>query len=448
MAVVDSVGRWLIPAFLPRFVQELQLDRAQANWLLMAPLVGGVVAALAIGVVVDRFWRPRILALGIALESAALALVALASDAFRLQVALVAVGAGSAWFMTTAFAVVMDAFSPRVRGRVFLLIFLATPLGAILTPWLANSFGRILPWQTAFIVPAGLGLALAMVALVLRAPMRGASEGVDPRRLKLHEDAGPIQADYVDLMVNSSCTYSVFGLSFASFGIAGVLAWAPSYLTLVSGAQNPILERAVSLVAIVSQSLGLGLGAWLADQARNATIRRLFLVPGLLLAAAAALMLATLQLQTERAILAGFGAILLLASVDIVPCFAILSRVTLPSLRGVGCGVAIAARLLAELLAPIAMELASDLFSHPDSMATPFGRVLASLGAFPRALPGFDSENLGAGLLVLIPIFLIAGAVLLAGIRHLPRECALMLAKLRAIPRQAGRSNRSNPPGR
>ena len=37
-------------------------------------------------------------------------------------------------------------------------------------------------------------------------------------------------------------------------------------------------------------------------------------------------------------------------------------------------------------------------------------------------------------MLVVIPAFFISGIVLLAGSRHLPREMALMLAKLRATP--------------
>jgi hypothetical protein len=37
-------------------------------------------------------------------------------------------------------------------------------------------------------------------------------------------------------------------------------------------------------------------------------------------------------------------------------------------------------------------------------------------------------------MLVVIPALLISGIVLLSGSRHLPREMALMLAKLRAVP--------------
>ena len=37
-------------------------------------------------------------------------------------------------------------------------------------------------------------------------------------------------------------------------------------------------------------------------------------------------------------------------------------------------------------------------------------------------------------MLVVVPAVLLAGVVLLAGARHLPREMALMLAKLKAGP--------------
>jgi hypothetical protein len=75
-----------------------------------------------------------------------------------------------------------------------------------------------------------------------------------------------------------------------------------------------------------------------------------------------------------------------------------------------------------------------DTFGQPDSMATGFGQALAALGAVPVVQPGRDPENLTAGMLVVVPAVLISGIVLLSGSRHLPREMALMLAKLKAAP--------------
>ena len=48
-----------------------------------------------------------------------------------------------------------------------------------------------------------------------------------------------------------------------------------------------------------------------------------------------------------------------------------------------------------------------------------------------------ENTNLTAGMLVVLPAILLGGVVLLAGARHLPREMALMLAKLKAAPAAA-----------
>ena len=62
-------------------------------------------------------------------------------------------------------------------------------------------------------------------------------------------------------------------------------------------------------------------------------------------------------------------------------------------------------------------------------MATDLGKLLNALGAH-----AIDGKNLGAGMLIVVPTLLLGGGVLLAGARHLPREMALMLARLKAAP--------------
>jgi hypothetical protein len=92
------------------------------------------------------------------------------------------------------------------------------------------------------------------------------------------------------------------------------------------------------------------------------------------------------------------------------------------------------------------MAWVAETFGQADSMATPFGQALAAIGALPRAQAGHDPENLIAALLTAVPALLIAGVVLLAGAWHLPREMALMLAKLRATPARAGALRPAPPP--
>ena len=100
----------------------------------------------------------------------------------------------------------------------------------------------------------------------------------------------------------------------------------------------------------------------------------------------------------------------------------------MPNMRGVGFGVARAAgHVLGDLWSPTLMGWVIDTFSQRDAMATGFGQFFAAIGALPVARPGHDPENLAAGLLAIVPALVVAGVVLLAGIRHLPRELALMI---------------------
>ena len=125
------------------------------------------------------------------------------------------------------------------------------------------------------------------------------------------------------------------------------------------------------------------------------------------------------------------------------PCNAIIANVVMPNMRAVACAVAlVAVHLLGDIWSPTLMGWVADTFGQADSMATPFGQALAAIGAVPKAQPGRDPENLTAALLTALPALVIAGIVLLSGAGHLPREMALMLAKLRAVaePRGDGKS--------
>jgi MFS family permease len=123
------------------------------------------------------------------------------------------------------------------------------------------------------------------------------------------------------------------------------------------------------------------------------------------------------------------------------PCNAVIANVVLPKMRAAAYALAIfAVHFLGDIWSPMLMGWVADFFGHDDSMASGFGRALAAIGAVPSIRPGLEPENLTAGMLVVVPAVFLAGVVLLAGARHLPREMALMTARLKAPPvrREAG----------
>jgi MFS family permease len=433
--MLDSFDRWLLPPVLRSVSLELKLTDAQAGWLATVLLLSYAIWSPMVGYLADRLNRPRLLAVGIAVWSLATVGTGLAQSSLQLQMARVLVGIGGSTFGVVALTILMDLFPRGIRARVLSAFYLAMPIGAALGLSLGAAIAQVATWHTAFLIVGAPGLLLALIGLALPDTVRGTSEGVEEMRLRLHERVGPSREDYIDLMVNSSYTYSVFGLAFSMFAIGGLVFWLPTFLMVVQEMPTARVNSWLSLTVPSAIILGMAAGGWLADRYFKISPRALFLVPGLAMLGSIPFLLMAIFGRSERVIYVGVFAAIALMFTNAGPCYAIIANVVMPNMRAVACAAALAAvHLLGDIWSPSLMGWVADTFGQADSMATPFGQALAVIGAVPKAQPGRDPENLVAALLTAVPALLIAGVVLLSGARHLPREMALMLAKLRAIP--------------
>lgn len=442
-----ALDLWLFRALIQPLGHELALWDEQAGWLVTLPAFSAAIWAPMLGYFADRMRRPRLVALGIAVAGLASVATGFSDAIDPMQRARVLAGMGGATFQVVALTLLMDLFPRGIRARALSVFFLAIPTGAALGMTLGPMLAGVSSWRATFWAVGAAGPFLGLAALWIREPVRGIAEGVPAARLRLHEARGADTADYVDLMVNSSFTYAVLGLTFTAFAIGGLFYWLPSFLEGVR--QIPPARTKAILAGLLPWSMAAGIigGGWMADLWSKTEPRALFLVPAL--AALAAVPAAS------SLVLGGggmFGALVLFATTALLfanlgPCHAILADVAAPNLRGAACGAALAtAHLLGDLWSPRVMGLIADLFGAGDTMATPFGRALAAVGATPVVVGGRSPENLSAALLLLIPAAAAAFVSLLSGARHLPRESALMLAKLRAAPAGATPSKPAAPP--
>jgi MFS transporter, Spinster family, sphingosine-1-phosphate transporter len=435
MHLLDAIDRWVLAIVLPQLSEGLKLSEIQAGWLSTVLLLAFAISAPPIGYLADRMRRPRLLAIGFAIWSLAAVATGLARSYVTLVAARTVVGVGAATFGVVALTILMDLFPRTIRGRVLAYFYLAMPVGAALGMSLGAAFAMLTGWQTAFLAVGAPGLVLALVALAVPEPARGTSEGVDIQRLRVHEQVGPSREDYIDLMVNSSYTYSVFGMAFSSFAVAGLVYWSPTFLATTKGLTKEQTYSPLGLTLLGAAILGTGAGGWLADRVVSFKPRAMFLIPGLAMLGAIPCVLAMIYGRGLPWILGATFLAVFLMFLNIGPCYSIIANVVMPNMRAVACGVTLAAvHLLGDLWSPTLMGWVVDTFGQADSMATGFGQALAALGAVPVVQPGRDPENLTAGMLVVVPALLISGIVLLAGSRHLPREMALMVAKLKAAP--------------
>lgn len=447
--LLAAVDRGLFAALIGPIGRELDLWDDQADWLEALPLVAAALWAPMLGYFADQTRRPRILALGIAAFGMASVGVGLATSFEPLQRGRALVGVGTATFGVVALTLLMDVFPRTARARALAFYFLAGPVGMALALNLGPALAQLATWQTAFLAGGAPALVLALAALTLPDPVRGVSEGVPVSRLRGHEAAGATAEDYVDLMVNSSFTYAVFGLTFIAFAIGGLNAWLPTFLVGVRGLTEPSAARVAAILPPAAAAVGLLAGAWAADLWGRREPRSYFLVPAMAAWLALPCWLATVLGPNRPWQYAALFATVALLFANLGPCFAIVASAAAPNMRGVACGATIAVvNLLGVAWAPRLLQWGAEVFGQPDAMATPFGRMLAAIGAIPRSVGGRPPENVAAAFLFAAPALAAAGFVLLAGARHLPRESALMLANLRAAParRPAAGARISSPP--
>ncbi len=437
MNLLDYLDRNILVAVQPQLKEaRLVADNFEMGRLATYFLISYSLFSPIMGWLGDRWRRTRLLAIGIGLWSLATVGTAFARNYQDLALARSLLGIGEATYGVIAPTILMDLFARGRRARVMSAFYLAMPIGTALGFGLGGTLATRFGWQAAFLVVGLPGLLAAFAALALPEPIRGASEGIDTDRLRKHEAVGASREDYIDLMVNSSYTYSVFGMSAYTFAIGGMLYWIPLFLQNTRGMPQERALWILGLVSLPAAIVGMTAGGRVADRLSKTNPRALFLVPGLAMLASIPFVLLGLFARSTPLIFVGIFVAETLMFVNTGPCNAIIANVVMPNMRAAAYAVAIfAVHFLGDIWSPMLIGWMADTFGRPEMMNTLLGRAFAAVGALPTQQADQVPENILAGLLVVVPALLISAIVLLSGARHLPREMALMRAKLKAAPR-------------
>lgn len=435
MNLLDYMDRNILYAVLPQVKSALQISNAQAGLLATYFLIVYSIWGVVTGWAGDRTRRTWLLGAGVGVWSLATIGSGLARSYGQLVLARAILGVGEATYGVIAPTILLDLFPREKRARVMSAFYLAMPVGSALGIILGGAIGKKYGWHAPFFLVGVPGLIAALFAFILPDPVRGSSEGVDPDRLRDHEQAGATRADYLDLMVNSSYTYAVFGMTAYIFAIGGLLVWVPTFLVNTRGMEQGRATLILGLVTLGASVIGMLAGGWLSDRLAKTNPRALFVVPGVAMLASIPCVVLGLLSPSPAWMFAGIFLAEALMFVNVGPCNSVIANVVAPNMRAAAYAAGILVmHFLGDIPSPYLIGKVADLFGNADMMDSPVGRSLAALGAVPTRQAGQLPENILAGLLVVLPALLISGVVLLAGARHLPREMALMLAKLKAAP--------------
>jgi MFS family permease len=222
-----------------------------------------MVASPFFGVLGDKGSRPRLLALGVFVWSLATAAAGLARSFASLFAARAAVGIGEAAYGTIAPSLLADYFSKEKRGRVYAIFFCAIPVGSALGYIVGGYADAHLGWRSAFFVAGLPGLLLALLALTLPDPPRGASDAGEAPPEGVSPDAG--WRSYLSLAKNRPFRIAVLGYAAYTFGIGGMAFWMPAFLERVRGVPKEAATVQFGLVVVVTGFVGTFAGGFVGD---------------------------------------------------------------------------------------------------------------------------------------------------------------------------------------
>jgi MFS family permease len=267
--LLNYIDRFVVPAVISKVQDDLHLSGFVAGLLPNVFLIGYSATSPVFGLWGDRAGlggRKRLIALGIAVWSAATVGSGLAAGAGSLFVARAFVGVGEASYATLAPTLIDDMVPPARQARWMAIFYSATPIGSALGYLVGGSVMHALGWRAAFYVAGVPGLAAAVLCLFIAEPARPAPPSARARTDLLGSARALSREPLYRTTVLGYCAYA--------FALGGFAYWAPAYLHVHYDLEVGHASVVFGLLTVVGGLVGTLLGGQIADRAVRAELRR------------------------------------------------------------------------------------------------------------------------------------------------------------------------------
>lgn len=173
--LLSYVDRQLLVALAPLLIADLGLSRADVGLLMgLAFMPVFALGTLVVGALADRSSRPRLVAGGLAVWSAATALTGAAGGFGSLFACRALVGAGEATLPASALSMLGDRVPPARLGVANGAFYAGIPVGFALSFAIAGWLGPWLGWRVCFVLPGAAGLlGIGLLWRLADPPRRG-----------------------------------------------------------------------------------------------------------------------------------------------------------------------------------------------------------------------------------------------------------------------------------
>jgi MFS family permease len=263
---VNYMDRYVVGILFPLIQKDLLLSDTQLG------LLGGVaftvfyaLMALPMGYAVDRFTRKYVLGIGIFLWSIATFCSGVAGRFITLFIARAFTGTGESSAHPAGVSLLGDYFSQKIRTIAIALFQVGVPIGAglgvIVGGILATKFG----WKQTFFIYAVPGIILIPFILLMKEPVRGASDGLtaaDTEKIALEGFWTKIKK----ILSVKTLIYHYIATALIMFGSQGFNIWLPTYLNRVRGFELEAAGKIAGVGLLIGGFVGALGGAIVADR--------------------------------------------------------------------------------------------------------------------------------------------------------------------------------------
>jgi MFS transporter, Spinster family, sphingosine-1-phosphate transporter len=345
-------------------------ELALLGLLSMAFMVVYMVGAPIFGRLAERRSRWGLVGIGVMLWSLASGASGLASGFFALLLTRCFIGIGESAYGPVAPTLIADLFPVKQRGRALAWFYMAIPVGSalgyvlggmVLDSGIGTFAARTLGihaenWRWAFYLVLIPGLALGLLSLFMREPLRGQSDqphGLMPAKVSARE--------YLILFRTPAYVLCTLGMTAMTFAMGGIAFWMPYYLQHQPGATGSVIVTFGSITCAAGLVATL-FGGWVGDRLRARFSGSYFLVSGIAMFVGLPFMLLMLHSPFPLTWVWVFITCFCLFF-NTGPTNTILANVVHPSIRAAGFALNIfIIHAFGDVLSPVVIGILSDRF--------------------------------------------------------------------------------------
>ncbi|MEO6182878.1 MAG: MFS transporter [Verrucomicrobiota bacterium] len=423
---INFYDRQIFAAVTEPIRKEWALSDTEIGTLGMAFTLVYAAIGLPLGRLADSSSRKKILSIGVAAWSILTAVSGLAWNYGALFATRIGVGVGEASCAPAANSLIGDLYPPRKRAVALSIFMLGLPVGIFFSYRISGMIAAHYSWREAFYFAAIPGLVLAFLALKIKEPQRGASEG---HPAAVRQRAG---SPYLVVLGIPTILWIIVSGALHNFNMYAVNSFLPAFLMRTHLMK---LKEATNVSSIVLGAVGVvGLlgGGWAADRlSRTRADGRLLLSAVTMLIAAPCIYFALRQppgATTAFMVLMGTGSMMMFVYYSGV--YAAIHDVIEPSLRGTAMALYFFAMyILGASLGPLGTGMLSDHFAK---------KAMAAAGATTMT-EQFKATGLHSAMYVIPVLCAILAFVLFAASRTVTSD----MEKLRKWLKEQDQSNES-----